>query len=503
MNQILAIDIGTTGTKTALITRSGEILARHYGSYNTMSQHVRVEQNPEDWWEVVKQGILAVNSFVDGKNFCGIVLGGQMQDLILLDGSRILAPAILYSDTRAQTEIQEIEQIIGQDRLKNITGNVQDASSVLAKLLWLKKHKPELYDTLDTVLLGAHDYIAWKLTGSRNTDFTTAATTGLLDIKRNAWAVDIMHDVSLRTDMLPQLVPADHVDGHFSSEIATSLGLPAGCPIFHGSGDVGTATLGANAGEPGTTSCYLGTSGWVAATTENVLADPEQGIFNLRHPDPAKIIQVGPMLLAGGNIQWIIEQISSFSEENNPYDFLNAKAAAVKPGSNGVLYLPYLSGERSPFKAPEARGGFIGLSRETTREDLYRAALEGVAFAMRSIQESITGPEVNLKSLTLSGGGAKSFLWAQIFADVFHCDVVMLEGAEEVGLIGAVLMCGKALGWYAGYRLPSQLLRVKRKFEAKKEHRQLYDELYSIFRQLYPSLRESWSALKMYREKKF
>lgn len=498
---IIAIDIGTTGTKTALITRSGEILARHYASYDTISQNVQVEQNPEDWWEAVRQGILSVNSYVDKENFCGIALGGQMQDLILLGGKRVLAPAILYSDTRAQAEIYEIEKIIGKDRLKNITGNIQDASSLLAKLLWLKKHKTKIYNALETVLLGAHDYIAWKLTGSTNTDFTTAATTGLLDIKRNTWALDIMNALTLRPDILPQLVPGDHVDGYLSNETAASLGLPTGCPIFHGSGDVGTTTLGANAGESGTTSCYLGTSGWVAATTENVLADPESGIFNLRHPDPAKIIQVGPMLLAGGNIQWIIENISSFSEEKNSYDLLNIKAAAVKPGSNGVIYLPYLSGERSPFKAPEARGGFIGLSRETKREALYRAVLEGVAFAMRSIQESITGPDVNLKSLTLSGGGAKSSLWPQIFSDVFHCDVMVLESAEEVGLIGTVLMCGRALDWYSGYLLPSQLLKVRRTYIPKAENRQLYDELYSIFLQLYPSLRKSWSALKMYRDK--
>jgi xylulokinase len=501
MKQIIATDVGTTGTKTALITMSGEILARHYASYDTTSQDVQVEQNPEDWWEAVRQGILSVNSYIERGNFCGIVLGGQMQDLILLDARRILGPAILYSDTRAQAEIHEIEKRIGKDRLKNITGNVQDASSVLAKLLWLKKHKPEVYSTLKRVLFGAHDYIAWKLTGSTNTDFTTAATTGLLDIKQNIWALDIMNELTLRTDILPHLVPGDNIDGYLSGETASSLGLPAGCPIFHGSGDVGTTTLGANAGEPGTTSCYLGTSGWVAATTENVLADPENGIFNLRHPDPAKIIQVGPMLLAGGNIQWIVENISSFSEEKNSYELLNAKAAEVKPGSNGVIYLPYLAGERSPFKAPEARGGFIGLSRKTTREEMYRAVLEGVTFAMRSIQESISGPDVNLKSLTLSGGGARSALWPQIFSDVFHCDVVVLENAEEVGLIGSVLMCGRALGWYSGYLLPSELLKIRRKYVPKAENRELYNELYSVFLQLYPSLRKSWSALKMYRDK--
>jgi xylulokinase len=503
MQQIIAIDIGTTGTKTALITRSGEILARHYVPYETMTQHAQMEQNPEDWWDAARQGILALKTQVERENFCGIVLGGQMQDCILLDETSLLAPAILYSDTRARAEIYEIQQMVGTDRLKQITGNIQDASSLLAKFLWLKKHKSDIYTRLKTSLFGAHDYIAWKLVGSTNTDFTTATTTGLLDIRQNRWALDIMHELGLRTDILPHLVSGATIDGNLSENMAASLGLPAGCPVFHGSGDVGTTTLGSNAGEPGTTSCYLGTSGWIAATTENLLADPDNGIFNLRHPDPGKIIQVGPMLLAGGNIQWIIENISSFPQKKNRYDLLTTKAAEVRPGSNGILYLPYLSGERSPFRAPEARGGFIGLSRETTRAELYRAALEGVAFAMRSIQESISGPDLTLKSLTLSGGGAKSSLWPQIFADLFDCDVIVLENAEDVGLIGAALMCGKALGWYSGYLLPSELLNINKKYVPKAENLPLYNELYAIFLQLYPALRKSWSALNLYREKMY
>lgn len=501
MQQIMAIDVGTTGTKTALITRAGEMLARHYVPYETMTRQGRIEQNPEDWWNAVKQGILTMNVSVERENLSGIILGGQMQDLIMLAENGLLAPTILYSDTRAQAEIREIQEIIGEDLLKRITGNIPDASSLPAKLLWVKRHLPEVYGRIKTVLFGAHDYIAWKLTGSGRTDFTTAATTGLFDIRQNTWALDILHQSGLRTDILPQLVPGDAIDGNLSEELAGLLGLPAGCPVFHGSGDVGTTTLGSNAGEPGTTSCYLGTSGWIASTTDNRLADPENGIFNLRHPDTAQIIQVGPMLLAGGNIQWIIEQISTFPDEETRYDLLNTAAATVPPGSHGVLYLPYLCGERAPFKAPEARGGFVGLSRETTREQLYRAALEGVAFAMRSIQESISGPELNLQTLTLTGGGAKSSLWSQIFADVFHCEVLVLEHAEEVGLVGAALMVGKALGWYSGYLLPPELLNVTRAYAPKAENIQRYNALYAVFRQLYPALRKSWSALNEYREK--
>ena len=500
MEQIIAADVGTTGAKVALISRTGDILAREYASYETTARQSRMEQNPNDWWDAVRQGILRISARVDRTSLRGIVLGGQMQDLIPLDVSGLLAPAILYSDTRAKAEILDVQRIIGEDRLKRVTGNIQDASSLLAKLLWLKYHQSELYSALKTILFGAHDYIAWKLTGRRSTDFTTAATTGLLDIQQNQWAGGILTDLDLRTDILPQLVPADTIDGHLAGKIADSLRLPAGCPVFHGSGDVGTSTLGSNAGIPGTTSCYLGTSGWIASTTDNVFADPDNGIYNLRHPDPSRVIEVGPMLLAGGNIQWIAEQIGDLPQSERQYALLHEKAAEIKPGANGVLYFPYLCGERSPFKAPEARGGFMGLSTDTMREELYRAALEGVAFAMRSIQESISGPDFHLHSITLSGGGAQSLLWPQIFSDVFQCDVIVLENAEEVGLIGATLLCGKALGWYPDYRLPVDMLHIQKQYTPKAENVRLYHELYTIFRQLYPLFMESWSALNMFRE---
>jgi xylulokinase len=497
--QIIAIDVGTTGAKTALLTRAGEILVSHTATYETVCHEMQVEQRPNDWWNAVQAGIGAVRPRIELSQLSGLVLGGQMQDLILLDNEGVLGPAILYADTRAQAEMQEIERRIGPARLKDITGNVPDASSLLAKLLWLKNYQPEVYTATTGILCGAHDYIAWKLTGSRCTDFTTAATTGLLNIRQNRWADDVLTELGLRTDFLPHLVPAAHQDGYLASEAAAALGLPAACPVFHGSGDVGTTTLGANAGEPGTTSCYLGTSGWVASTTENVLGDPETGIFNLRHPDPERIIQVGPMLLAAGNVQWAVEQIGDFADADQAYTQFNKLAAEARPGAGGVLYLPYLVGERSPFKAPAARGGFLGLSRTTTRADLARAVLEGVALAMRTIQEAISGPALGLQSLTLTGGGAKSAVWPQIFADVFHCEVLVLEQAAEVGVIGAALLCGNTLGWYTGYQLPASLLRLKQRYVPQADNRALYDDLYAIFRQTAPALRSSWTALQQYR----
>ena len=502
MEQLIVVDIGTTGTKVAVIESSGSILDWGYTGYGTQSKGNFVEQNPDDWWEAVRKELRCIGPRVDKGKLRGIILSGQMQDLIPLGKKGVLGPAVLYSDTRATAEIGEIESTIGRNRLKSITGTLQDASSLLAKLLWLKKNNRKIYDDIVTVLLGAHDYVAWKMTGSRNADYTTASTTGLLDISRNQWAVELLSAIGLREDWLPSLVRADHLDGQLSAEAAADLGVPEGIPVFHGSGDAGTATVGAGAGEPGPTYCYLGTSGWVAASSLHTMADPETGIYNLRHPDPARFIQAGPMALAGGTLDWALKEISPFSSESDAYALITRVASEAKAGSGGVVFLPHLSGERAPFKDPDERGGFVGISSETTRADLYRAVFEGVTFAMRSIRETMGSVYAAGKPLTLVGGGARSDLWPQIFADVFGCEVLVLENPENVGLMGSLVICGRALRWFTSYELPPNILRIKNRFLPDRALRQRYEELYSIFKELYPRLRDSYSRLALWREKK-
>ncbi len=505
MKQLLTADIGTTGTKTALFDESGRTIARAYTEYPVVAESDYAERAPEDWWNALRQGFGQLRSHIKEENLQAVVLGGQMQDLIFIKNNTLLYPAILYYDTRAGLEMEELQNILGNNRIKEITGNIQDASSVLAKLLWMKKNRAEVYNEAEFILFGAHDYAAWRMTGSLNTDFTTASTTGLLNIEKNSWAYRILSQAEIREDWLPGLVRADNYDGPLSESAAAFLGLPAAISVFHGSGDVGTATIGAGSGEPGTAYCYLGTSGWIAATTphgefKDIMVDPETGIYNLRHPEPSRLIQVGPMMLAGGNLEWALKEISACNDTANGFSIIGKSAAGREPGAGGVVFLPYLSGERAPFRDPDARGAFIGISKETKREDIYRSVMEGVAFAMRSIQQC-TGHDIpENKHLVLVGGGAKSDIWPQIFSDIFGCKVLVLEDALDVGLLGSFMLAGKALGWFTDYSLPPDVQRVRMQYEPDQYRQKKYDTLYSIFTGFYPLLKQSFSSLAEYRK---
>ncbi|RKX79423.1 MAG: hypothetical protein DRP87_03255 [Spirochaetes bacterium] len=501
--QVIAIDIGTTGVKTALIDRNGNILARNHVKYPTYHKEKQIEQDPDDWWKACVQSFQSLSEKVARNRLAGIILTGQMQDLIPVsydaktNQREHISNAILYSDTRATEETVEIRRLLGEEKLAELTGNIIDETSIPAKLLWLKKNKKEVYSSAQYILLGAHDYISWKLTGKPRCDYTNASTTSLLSIQNNTWAEEILSALGLKTDLLPELVPSQQCDGNLAPDMAELLNLPAGTPVFHGCGDVGSNTVGANAGESGSFSCYLGTSGWIAATTGSVMVNPRTGIFNLRHPDPSKIIQVGPMLTAGGNVDWAINVCFENRSIRDVYKEFNTEASKASPGCRGLVYLPYLAGERSPFKDPEALGCFVGLDTSTRRSDLFRAVLEGVAFGMRSIIEVISKSTGDVPGiLTVSGGGARLPVWCQILSDVFECTVQIQENAETAGLLGLVVILGKELGWYSDYSLPPGFLRIKDRYFPEDEKSKTYRALYSVFRDLYPSLKPAFKRLR-------
>jgi xylulokinase len=502
MECIVSVDIGTTGTKAALVSREGQLLASTYAGYELSSSSGVMEQNANDWWQAVCHSLQALWKEVPSAAPSAIVFSGQMQDVILADACDVISPVILYSDSRSQTEAAAVEELLGSAYLKSMTGNLQDASGLLAKLLWIKQNLPEVYRAASHLFIGAHDYVTWRLCGVCAADFTTAATTGLLDIDANDWAYIALEKLGLRVDWLPELTAGDQQVGQVSPAAADATGLPVGCPIFHGIGDAAAATLGAAAGEPGCQYVYLGTSGWLAATHTGDLIDPETGIFNLRHPDPSQMILIGPMITAAGNFEWLRRQFGALEildpegQTGDVYEALNYQAASSPVGSHGVLYLPYLSGERSPFRDANARGGFIGLSPETTRADLYRAVLEGVAFAMRSISD-VMGKEQADKNLPLNlvGGGAKSPLWAQIFANVFNRPVHVLADPGDVGSRGAALVAGKGLGWFKNFNPGEAFFPVQAAYEPDPQHAAVYEKLYVVFRGLYPALKDSFAEL--------
>jgi xylulokinase len=502
MKSILAIDIGTTSTKAALINDQGLILDSKTVKYPIYPKGSKSEQDPLEWW---KATCTCCRSLLENKNsfsFSAVAISGQMQNTILVDDKEAIYPAILYSDMRAKRELENIKEKIGIEVLNKITSNIQDASSVLAKLLWIKKNHPKLYKKCRRLFIGAHDYVTWKLCGAEVTDFTTASSSGLLDFSKNSWIEDIINSLSLRIDWLPDILPSDQQAGKVHSRASKDTFIPSGTPVFHVAGDAATTTVGAGAGEPGRYYIYLGTSGWIACTYSGEPIDLSSGVYNLRHPDPDRLILIGPMLTAAGNFEWLcrnfgdLEKISIENFFSDSFKVLDKSAANSPEGSNGIIYLPYLAGERSPFRDENARGVFFGLKTTSTRQDLYRSVLEGVAFSMRMIAEVIISKTSDkAKELNIAGGGAQSSLWVQIFADILGCRVNVLDNPEEVGARGAAIIVGKALGWYNTFFPEKAFFPIRASYEPNYIVIKYYNKLFSVFKELYPSLKNSYSKL--------
>ena len=495
MDTILAIDIGTTGAKAALVTRYGALLASALATYPTHTAAGNiVEQTPQEWWDAVCAALRDIWASAPADvRVAAVILSGQMQDTIPLGDGDAVGPALLYSDSRAQVEAAEIEQIVGAAELTAITGNAQGAASVLAKWRWLATHAPARLAATRTILLGSHDYVAWRLCGVRSADPTTAATTGLLDWRTRTWATGLLEQLGLGAALLPTLHAAGTPIGAVSTAAAQATGLRAGTPVLQGVGDLGATTVGVGAAEPGALYAYLGTSGWIAANQDAATPMPERGVFTICHPQPGRYIQVAPVLTAGGNLEWLRRALATPESGQAEYARLNARAAQAQPGSGGVLYLPYLNGERSPFSDPLARAGFLGISGATTQADLVRAVMEGTAFAYRALREALRvtqhGP------LVLAGGGAQSPVWAQILADVLGNSVQVAAAPGDAPARGAALIAGRALGWYASLTPGDDFFPAQARYAPLAPNVRRYDRLYAVFDGLYPALRASFAAL--------
>ena len=482
----LAFDVGTSGVKAALVDHTGQVLrsvTREYAT-RTVSGGI-VEQNAGDWWAAACAASRALDAYGDVD---AIALTGQMQDVILIDANGDpVYPVILYSDTRAHEEIETLTAQVGTEQLRDWTGNLQDAGSLLGKLLWLQKHAPDALKASAWLLLGAADFIAYHMTGVPVTDTTTASTTGLMNIatrsalEQTAFAAMGLEDCAR---LLPPMLSGGQYIGPLGASAAKALGLQAGVAVHHGPGDAGAATIGAGCGEIGSAYAYLGTSGWIAFTAAEQ-AQPDRGVITLAHPDPARYIQVAPLLTAGGNLEWVRDLFGS-----DTYEDLISDALRVSPSS--LLYLPYLNGERSPFSDPHARGAFIGLQAGMGKSVLYRAVLEGVVYAYRHALDALAPTLKN--AITLTGGGTRSKLWCQLFADIIQQPVAIQAEPEHVGVRGAILAAQVASGERASFAA-EDFSPIEVVLSPDTTHAQHFDRQYHIFRDAYPALKAIFSRL--------
>jgi xylulokinase len=476
MTVLVGLDVGTTGVKAVSISPSGELLARSEHHYPLATPRAGwAEQDPEDWWRAARAALAEIGS----REVAGIGLSGQMHGLVVLDDRmRVLRPAILWNDQRTAAECAEIEERIGLERLVRLTGNRALTGFTAPKLLWLRNHEPEVYERIRYVLL-PKDYVRARLTGERVMDVADASGTLLFDVAGRRWSADVMEALELPPEWFPPVVESPEQTG------ATEDGVP----VAAGAGDQAAGALGVGVDRPGAISVVVGTSGVVFVALPGFASDPQARVHAFCHAVPGTWHAMGVMLSAGGALRWLRDATGGAS-----YDELLSEAASWPPTVEGLLFQPYLAGERTPHADPDARGAFAGLGLRHDRGALVRAVLEGVAYGLRDslelLEELGASPEVG----RASGGGARSDLWLRIVASVLQTPLER-TAVEEGAAYGAALLGGVTGGVFAGTsEAVDACVRVRDRVEPDKGWGEEYERGYARFRELYPALRPLGSS---------
>jgi xylulokinase len=437
------------------------------------------EQDPEDWWQAA---LAALGEVAAGREIAGIGLSGQMHGLVALDADdRVIRPAILWNDQRTAAECAEIEARLGRERLVELTGNRALTGFTAPKLLWLRHNEPDAYARIARVLL-PKDYVRLRLTGEWAIDASDASGTLLLDVGRRAWSGEVLEVLELPAAWLPPVLESPAVAG----AVSASYKLLQGTPVAAGAGDQPAAAIGVGADRPGVLSVVLGTSGVVLAPLPAYAHDPGGRVHAFCHAVPGAWQAMGVMLSAAGSLQWFHERLAP----DVPFERLDREAEAWEPGAGGLLFLPYLAGERTPHADPDARGAFVGLDLLHDRGALVRAVLEGVAYGLRDCLDLLRTLGVEPRTARISGGGARSDLWPRIVASVLDLPLERTTSAEGSAL-GAALLGGVAGGVFPNvHDAVSRCVRVPEVVEPDPAWRDAYAELRPRYRALYPALRE-------------
>ena len=499
MPYVLGLDVSTTATKALLLDASGTVVAGAATEYPYATPRpLWSEQDPALWWDGAVRSIRAVldASGLDpaeaAAEVAAVGLTGQMHGLVLLDeGGAVLRPAILWNDGRTAAECDAIRERLGKERLVAVTGNDALTGFTAPKILWVRTHEPDLYARARHVLL-PKDYVRFRLTDAYATDKAGAAGTLLFDLQRRDWSDDVCAALGIPTDWLPPTHEGPEVTGVVSDEAAARTGLRAGTPVVAGGGDQAAGAVGVGAVREGVVSLALGTSGVVFATTDGPAVEPEGRLHAFCHAAPGRWHLMGVMLSAAGSLRWYRDTLAP----GVSFDELLAPAADVPPGSDGLLFLPYLTGERTPHPDPLARGAFVGLTVRHTRAHLTRAVLEGVAFGLREGFALMREAGLSaVEEVRVSGGGAKSALWRQILADVLGTPLVTVTSTEGAAY-GAALLAGVGAGlWPDVESACDAAVRVTGRTEPDPETGTAYDEAFARYRALYPALKPTSDAL--------
>ena len=441
----LGIDTSTTSSKALLMDANGEVVAVATSPHTLQNpQPLWSEQDPDEWWQAVTISIRSVlqKAGLSGDDVAAIGLTGQMHGLVLLDeGGQVLRPAILWNDQRTQNQCDEIHRRIGKEKFIQISGNLALTGFTAPKILWVAQNEPEIYARAQHILL-PKDYVRFKLTGEYAMDKADGSGTVLFDLKARNWSKEILSKLEIDPDWMPPTFEGSEVTGQVTPTAAGLTGLKAGTPVVAGGGDQAAQAVGVGAVEPGVVALTVGTSGVVFATTPAPLIEPEGRLHAFCHAVPGMWHFMGVMLSAAGSLQWYRDTLAP----EMGFDELLNEAESVPPGSEGLLFLPYLSGERTPHPDPLARGAFIGLTVRHGRGHMTRAVLEGVAFGLKDSFNLIRNAGLGeISQVRASGGGTKGVLWRQILASVLEAELVTVNTPEGAAY-GAALLAGVSAG---------------------------------------------------------
>jgi xylulokinase len=495
---ILAHDLGTPANKATLFGRDGAIIATAQAAYPPAYPYPNwAEQDPADWQTAIfgcTRRLLA-ESGLNPAEIAAVSFSGHMQGALLVDAAGTpLRPAIIWADQRAQPQAEFMAHTCGADEIYQLPGNRVSPAYTAAKLLWLKTNQPDLFSQTHKVLQ-AKDYAAFLLSGVIATDYSDASLTQLLDLNQKIWAADLLDRLGLPLEILPDLYPAAAVIGGVTAAAAAATGLKPGTPVVIGGGDGACATVGSGAVEPGDVYTCVGSSAWVALTTTQPVFDPHQRTFNFIHLDPNYCCPIGTMQAAGGAFDWLERLFRPEGQPEPDFAALNEAIAPIPPGATGLMFLPYLLGERSPYWNPQARGAFIGLAMPNSRGEMARAVMEGVAFNLRIILESLRGQGVAVESMRLIGGGGKSAVWRQILADIYDLPILRVNLPAAATALGAAIAGGVGVGLYPDYRVAQSLIPVTAAETPNPAVQPRYQALYELFKESYLALEPIYAKL--------
>jgi len=499
MAYLLGIDVGTTGTRALLVNEQGQVIAGATEEYPLYTpQPLWAEQDPADWWRAAIDSIKKVlsASAVSTADIKGIGLTGQMHGVVLLDDKHeVLRPSLIWCDQRSQAQCDWITQRVGAQRLIELTCNPALTGFSAPKIIWVRDNEPAVFARAKKFLL-PKDYLRFKLTGEFASEVSDASGTTLFDVRQRRWSDEVIRALDLDRSMLPEVHESPVISGRVSREASRLTGLPEGIPVVGGGGDQAAGAVGNGVVEPGIVSSTIGSSGVVFAFTEQPHLDSRGRMQTFCHAVPGKWHVMGVTQGAGLSLRWFrdhcggAEMLVGKYIDVDPYELLTRQAALAEPGSEGLLFLPYLMGERAPHLDPNAKGVFFGLTGRHTRSHMIRAILEGVAFSLRDSLEIMQKEMgIPITQVRASGGGGRSTLWRQIQADIFGAELVTIN-ATEGPAYGAALLAAVGVGVYSSVEQACRsAIQVVERTTPIPGHVALYEDYYAIYRALYPALK--------------